>query len=124
MTKIISIDFDGTICKKQKYGNGLIHEVPNPGAKKFLTKLKKEGYKIVVLTVRLNPIFGGDLNWKKWVITHWMNKYEIPFDEITNNKPDADCFIDDKGVRFIDWSKIETDFHQFLPNQSLQPHQV
>lgn len=123
MTKVISIDFDGTICTKQSYGNGLIHEKPMPGAKEFLTKLKKEGYKIVVFTVRLNPKFGGDLKWKKWNIEYWFKKFKIPYDEITNNKPDADIYIDDKCTRFTSWSEIETSFHQFLPSQNLQPHQ-
>ena len=80
MKKVISIDFDGTICRYQKYGNGLILESPMPGAKEAITKLKKEGFKIIVHTVRLNPSFGGDLRWKEWVIRHWMNKYGIPFD--------------------------------------------
>ena len=118
MKKIISIDFDGTICRDQDFGEfGLIHEKPMPGAKRVIDKLKKEGFKIIVLTVRLNPSFGGDLKWKRWVIEDWLQKNKIPFDDITNHKPSADCYIYNKAIRFTSWSKTETDLRQFLSNQ-------
>ena len=103
--KTIGIDFDGTICKKQSYGNGLISEIPNDGASEIIKKLHKE-YKIVVFTVRLNPKFGGDIEWKKNQIEHWLNIHNIPFDEVTNNKPSAMCYIDDRAIRFTNWQDI------------------
>jgi hypothetical protein len=112
----ICADFDETLCRHQEYGEfGLLHEKPMAGAKEAMEQLKKEGYRIVVLTVRLNPSFGGDLRWKKWVIQHWLQKFEIPFDEITNNKPKAVAYIDNKGIRFTDWQQTLRQFHLFHP---------
>lgn len=121
---VVCFDFDGTICRQQKYGDGLIYEKPMPQAKKIIDRFKQKGFRIVVLTTRLNPKMGGDLKWKKWVIQHWLEKYEIPFDEITNNKPDADLYLDNKGFRFTGWSKIETSLKKFLPNYFLLKHQL
>ena len=105
--KTICIDFDDTLIRHQEYGPyGLLHESPMDGAKEAMNQLKKEGYRITVLTVRLNPSMpGNDLRWKKWVIRNWMEKNEIPFDEITNNKPKAVAYIDNKAIKFTNWKR-------------------
>jgi len=112
--KVISIDFDGTICKKQKYGDGLIYQTPIPGAKKFMDKLKADGYRIVILTVRMSPDKKGNLLWKKYQLESWLGRYNIPYHEITNNKPDADLYIDDKALRFTDWKSAEKSFNKLF----------
>ena len=104
-SKTIGIDFDGTICRKQSYGNGQIHEIPNEGASEIITKLYSQ-YKIVVFTVRLSPKFGGDIEGKRLEIENWLHKHSIPFDEVTNNKPSAMCYIDDRAIRFTNWQDI------------------
>lgn len=38
-------------------------------------------------------------------IADWMKYYEIPYHSITNIKPNADVFIDDKGIRFETWEQ-------------------
>jgi len=111
--KTISIDFDGTICKKQSYGNGEIHETPTEGAPQALSKLKDDGYNIVVYTVRLNPYLEGDVSLKKKRIEDWLDKYGIPYDEVTNNKPSAIAYVDDRGIRFEgNWNSITNYFIQ------------
>lgn len=105
--KTIGIDFDGTICQKQRYGDGTITAEPNQQASDTINELKKEGYKIVIFTTRLNPKFGGDIEWKKQQIINWCNKYDILFDEITNNKPEAMIYIDDRAIRFTNWPDIK-----------------
>jgi len=107
--KTIGIDFDGTICKKQPYGDGNIYQTPNEGAKEVINKLF-EDYKIVVFTTRLNPEFGGDIEWKKLQITMWLDKYGIKFDQVTNNKPAAMAYIDDRAIRFTNWQDISNYF--------------
>lgn len=104
--KVVCIDLDGTICKQQGFGDGFIEGEPKLSVKEALNGFKKAGYKIIILTVRLNPSFGGDIEWKKNRIIAWMNKYELPFDEITNNKPSATLYIDNKAVKFMDWDEV------------------
>lgn len=112
MKKTIGIDFDGTICKKQHFGDGKIYQEPNEHAKRTIDRLKESGYSIVVFTVRLHEKFGGDIQAKKDEIARWLNKYEIPFDEITNCKPEAIAYIDDRAIRFTNWQDIENYFCQ------------
>uniref|UniRef100_A0A6H1ZSF1 Uncharacterized protein n=1 Tax=viral metagenome TaxID=1070528 RepID=A0A6H1ZSF1_9ZZZZ len=104
--KTVCIDLDGTLCKQQPFGDGFIEGEPKQAVKEALDGFKKTGYKIIILTTRLNPSFGGDIEWKKDRIIAWMNKYELPFDEITNNKPSATLYIDNKAVRFMDWEEV------------------
>jgi hypothetical protein len=35
----------------------------------------------------------------------WLNYYEIPYDEVTAIKPNADYYIDDKAIRFHNWEQ-------------------
>ena len=109
MKKTIGIDFDGTICKKQPYGDGIIYEQPNEGATEVITKLARE-YKIVVFTTRLNPGLVKDdiqtVEWKRTQIENWLTGYGVPFDEVTNNKPAAMLYIDDRAVRFTNWNDM------------------
>lgn len=104
-TKTIAIDFDGTICKKQSYGNGEITETPNENASEIIKNLFQE-YKIVIFTTRLNPDFGGNIEEKRKEIENWLIKYGIPFDLVTNNKPSAMVYIDDRAIRFTNWQDV------------------
>ena len=40
--------------------------------------------------------------------TPWLNKWNIPFDELLFAKPHVDYFIDDKGYRFENWADTYT----------------
>lgn len=110
--KTIGIDFDGTLCRKQSYGDGLIFEEPNQGAVKVMTDLHKAGYKLVIFTTRLNPQFGGDIAWKKQQIINWLTDYGIPFHEVTCEKPEALAYVDDRAIRFTNWHDISNYFLQ------------
>lgn len=110
--KTIGIDFDGTLCQKQKYADGTIHEVPNTKASEVMQRLHEDGYKLVIFTVRLNPCFEGDIEWKRKQIVEWCEKYNTPYDEITNNKPEAIAYIDDRAIRFTNWQDIGNYFLQ------------
>jgi phosphoglycolate phosphatase-like HAD superfamily hydrolase len=111
--KTLGLDFDGTICQKQSYGDGLIYQTPTDGAVEAIKKLKDAGYKLVVFTTRLNPDFGGDIVWKHKQIVEWLQKYGIPYDEVTNHKPEAMAYIDDRAVRFQgNWLSITNYFIQ------------
>ena len=97
---ILAIDFDNTI-------HDINHPVPNRKmgppislAKESLTKFKQQGHEIIIFTV-----WGGTIQGQT-TIKKWMDYYEIPFDTITNIKPNADHFIDDRAIHFTSWSNI------------------
>jgi len=102
--KIICIDFDGVIHKAgvgSKPGRP-IYDEPTEGAVFTLRNLAKE-FELVVLTSRPKEDF------KK--IEEWLHSYGFPIMRITNVKPNARAYIDDRAIRFTTWSDI---VHYFL----------
>lgn len=107
MRKTLAIDFDGTICKYQKFGP--IINPPNEGAKEIITQLKEAGWIIIIHTCRVRPDW-EDVENSIDEIDAWLHKYEIPFDQITAIKPIATAYIDDRGIRFTTWQDIKNYF--------------
>ncbi|MDQ3816100.1 MAG: hypothetical protein M3362_00230 [Acidobacteriota bacterium] len=93
----MAIDFDGTIHDVNNPVPGRKMGPPIEEAKEALTQLKTEGHKLIIHTIWATD----EKNIK--TIQDWFTYWEIPFDEITNIKPQADYYIDDKAIKFIDW---------------------
>lgn len=101
--KIAAIDFDGVI-------HDFKHPIPHmrmggpiEGAKEAMERLASMGYHLVIFTV-----WGGTEQGKK-TIADWMTHYQVPYHEITNIKPNADFYLDDKAIRFTSWSQALSD---------------
>ncbi len=106
MEKTIAIDFDGTICREQLFGDGRIYELPTDGAKEAIEELRKF-FKIVIFTTRLSPIFGKENSKnQREIIKKWLEKYSIPYDGLTGFKIPAEYIIDDRAIRFTSWKDI------------------
>lgn len=99
-------DIDGTLCpmkeKEEQYGE----LIPD---KKMLEKLKyykEQGAKIVLFTSRNMNSYQGNIgiinkNTAK-ILLEWLEKWEIPYDEILYGKPwpgEKGFYIDDRSVR-------------------------
>ncbi len=97
--KTVVVDIDGTIFKF-KFEDYIQNQwgAPIKGAKKTLENIHKD-YKIVLFTAR------GD-DERKALELH-LRKYDIPYDELRMNKPYADYYIDDRGLRFNNWNDIK-----------------
>lgn len=110
MKKTIAIDFDGVIHRySEGWEDGSIYDEPIEGAREAIRRLKRKGFKIVIFTTRLNPKFNeineGVRNCYQ-DIYNWLKKHLIEFDELTNNKPPAIAYIDDRAIRFTNWKDI------------------
>jgi len=114
--KRIMIDFDVPIHRYGNgYSNGQIYDIPTEGCREALKFLKNEGFEIVIFTTRVSQEEQPeDHTVNEQVIRTWLDKHDIPFDKITSEKLFALAYIDDKGVRFSDWSSTI----QFLKNLS------
>ncbi len=93
--EILAIDFDGVIHDYKNPTKGRRMGAPIEGAKEAIIKLSRQ-YKIVVYGVG-----GGTPKF----IEDWLKYFGIPYDEVTNIKPNAKYYIDDKAIRFIDWKQ-------------------
>ncbi len=102
--RLIAIDFDGVIHRySEGYHDGTCYDVPMTGAFRAIRKLRAKGYEVVVFTARTNE--DGEVS--EWFEKHWPVEPEygdIP--EITNVKPAAIAFIDDRAIRFTNWQDM------------------
>lgn len=88
LTPWVCIDFDHTLVD---------HDLPLPGAKDAIMRLKEMGYGIMI----------HSCNNKSW-IERVLRDNDIHFDHIWDGlgKPAVDAYIDDRGVGFDgDWVK-------------------
>ncbi len=97
---IIAVDFDGVIHDWQHPKPGRRMGPPVSGAKDALIQLKAQGHTILIHSCN-----------RPSVIYDWMKYYEVPYDTIWDGlgKPKADRYLDDRAVKFTDWSSLNTD---------------
>jgi len=99
-------DVDGTLCPIKKKEEKYIDLIPY---KKIIDKLKyykENGAKIVLYTSRNMNTYNGNIglinaNTAK-ILLEWLDKWEIPFDEIVYGKVwpgHKGIYIDDRAVR-------------------------
>lgn len=93
-----AIDFDGTIHDNKNPVTGRRMGPPIDGAKEYINGLKAQGHAVIV-----HSVWGGD----RKTIGDWMGYYGIDFDDITNVKPKADFYIDDRAIRFTSWQEMD-----------------
>lgn len=106
----ICVDLDGTICELRKPGETYADVQPKPGARAFLNMLHESGHTIIIHTARNMQTQGhnvGKVMKNVGLITlEWLQKYDIPYDEIFFGKPNADLTIDDRCIRFQSWEAL------------------
>lgn len=112
----ICVDMDNTICKAKADGQDYYSLEPVEDAVAVLNDLKKRGYYIVIHTARGMKTYNNSE--AKIIASHagkmiqWLERWNIPFDELLFGKPHVDCYIDDKGYRFDNWKNT----YKFLIN--------
>lgn len=112
----ICIDLDGTVCYTRKPKEHYSEVLPKPDAIKTIQKLKKEGHHIIISTARhmktCNNNTGEIVAKQGKILIDWLEKYQIPYDELWFGKPLADVYIDDKALKFDNnWKEI---YHKHL----------
>ncbi len=118
----ICIDFDGVICQlKQSDSDSYEHLKPMPGAVEKLTQLKQSGHYLIIYTARRMKTHQGNLGAViadiGRITIDWLDKNQVPYDEIYFGKPWADIYIDDNAYRFQAWAEINDDASN-LPSSS------
>ena len=103
--KTVCVDFDGVLNNYKGYaGEAELYE-PMIGAREFLLKLSKE-YKVVIFSTRAS-------SQKIW---EWLREYNLRqyCSDVTNIKPVAVAYIDDRAIRFEgNYSKVLDELKDF-----------
>lgn len=111
----LCFDLDGTICKTKKSDQSYEDVEPIPGMVEFLQQLHNDGHYIIIMTARnmatLNNNLGKIIAIQSPIVINWLQKYNIPYDELIFGKPNADYFIDDKGVKFINTEQLKQELN-------------
>lgn len=111
-SKVIAVDFDGTIVE---------HDYPRIGKEMMfafatLKELNKKGHKLILWTIRTGHLLDEAVEYcrKNGVEFYAVNK-NYPEEEFSDNisrKLNADIFIDDRNVGgFLGWSQIWQTLH-------------
>ena len=106
----ICIDLDGTICELRQPGETYADVKPKAGAREFIKMLHENGHTVIIHTARNMQTQGHNVgrvikNVGK-VTLDWLEDNHIEYDEIFFGKPNADITIDDRCIRFEDWSAL------------------
>lgn len=109
----ICIDLDGVICQLRKENQTYEEIKPVEGAIEKIKELRANGHYIIIHTARnmktQNANVGRVVQNVGLTTLQWLDKYEVPYDEIYFGKPWADIYIDDNAFRFEDWDLIKGD---------------
>lgn len=102
--KTLAIDFDGVVHKYSwGWNDGTIYDVPIDKTKEYLQKFLDDGYKVVIYSTRCfdRTVDGKFQPNQREEMKAWLEKYEIPYTEISKDaKPLAHIIIDDRALRF------------------------
>ena len=109
-------DIDGTLCPIKKKEEEYIDLVPYKEMLEKVREYKNGGAKIVLFTARNMNSYGGNLglinaNTAK-VLLEWLDKWDIPYDEIIYGKPwpgHKGFYVDDRTVRPDEFLKYSVD---------------
>lgn len=114
----IVIDLDGTICPIKKPTESYADLVPHEGAVAKMRALKAEGHYLIIQTARNMATQESNLgkvmkNIGK-VTLEWLERFEVPYDEIYFGKPNAHVYIDDRALRFNSWAEVSSELLEKL----------
>ncbi len=117
----IVLDLDGTICELKQPGQSYAEVEPMPGAQHAIRTLKQQGHSIVIYTARNMKTQNGNVG---RVVQHvgkvtldWLERYDIPYDEIVFGKPYGDVYVDDLACTFDTWAGV---LGKLLPEENGQ----
>ena len=105
----VCVDLDGTICSLTENGDyGNVKPLPN--AIETLQRFKKEGHYIIIYTARRMRTHNGNVSEiikeVGELTTTWLQKHNIPYDELIFGKPYAHVYIDDLAISFTSWEDV------------------
>lgn len=109
----ICLDLDGVICAIKAPNETYADVKPIKGAIEKIKSLKASGHYIIINTARHMKTTDSNLGLLNAKVTKltldWLEKNNVPFDEIYFGKPWAHLYIDVNAYRFNNWGDISHD---------------
>ena len=106
----IVVDLDGVLCPIRREEEAYGDLEPVLGAVEAIERLRAAGHYIIIQTARnmatQESNVGRVLKNIGKVTLDWLEQHGIDYDEIHFGKPNAHIYIDDRAVRFEDWTKL------------------
>jgi hypothetical protein len=96
----LAIDFDGVVHGYSRgWVDGSIYDPPVHGAREALLRLNAAGYRLVLHTTRVRDVDQAA------AVLAWLegNGLDGLFAEVTDRKPLAAAYIDDRAIHFTTW---------------------
>ena len=96
MKKTVAFDFDGVIHSYTSGWQGaeVVPDPPVPGIKESIEALRAANYEVVVVSSRANTYEGA------MAIMHYLEANGITVDMVTDKKPPALVYVDDRAICF------------------------
>jgi phosphoglycolate phosphatase-like HAD superfamily hydrolase len=96
---LICVDLNGVLDSYRGWRGADHWDPPAPGAREFLQALRDRGCRVIVFTTRHHV-----------GVWEWLRQHDLAtfVDEVTDRKPAADVFVDDRAICF------RGDFHAAL----------
>ncbi len=121
----IIFDIDGTICPIKKKEEKYEDLIPYNSIVEKIKEYRLEGFKIILFTSRNMKSYNGNIgminaNTAK-ILLAWLDKWDIPYDEIIYGKPwptENGLYVDDRAVRPNEFMKYSLDELKEICNNS------
>ena len=105
-SRSIVLDVDGTLCPIRKAGEDYSNLMPYPDMVKMVKEYREKGFYIILYSARNMNTFDGNVGRIAAVtgkqMLDWLDKHEIPYDEMHLGKPwpgKGGFYVDDKIIR-------------------------
>lgn len=104
--KVIVCDIDGTLAGRCEAGQSYADVTAEPQIVQQIRSLKQQGYWIILYTSRNMRTYEGNIGQimrhTAPVLVEWLNRHEIPYDELHFGKPwcgHDGFYVDDRAIR-------------------------
>jgi len=113
--KTVAIDFDGVINSYTGWKGPTVTEDPVSNAVESLDTLLGQGYKVVIYSTRAQTAEGLQTI-REYLLKHSGSPAMVEGIEITDKKPIAHVYIDDRAITFKgDWEETLKQIEEFKP---------
>ena len=116
----VCIDFDGVIHSYDKgYGDGSLYGNPIEGAIDNIVKLHDAKHDIYILTARKKE---QHTEVETWIRKHLPDSHKNISITVSNTKPPAGAYVDDKAIAFRDWDQAMADIIIQIDKEMKRPN--